>query len=213
LNLNPILKTNSLSFSYTGSEVLSFPDFSISKGEHSLISGNSGTGKTTLLHLMGGLLSISEGDVWVAGTSLSSLSKKALDSFRGKNIGFVFQQAAFIRSLNVVENVESAQYFGKGKVDRERAIGLLEKLGIEKYRNKKTNELSGGERQRLSIARALSVSPEILLADEPTSSLDDSNARKVYELLVSEADANGATLIVVTHDNRLKTEFKNCIEL
>ncbi|MCH2215755.1 MAG: ATP-binding cassette domain-containing protein [Flavobacteriales bacterium] len=211
--MNHILKTLDLKFSYSDNEVLNFPNFSVAKGEHSLISGNSGVGKTTLLHLIGGLLTVSDGEIWVSGLSLSSLSKRELDEFRGKNIGFVFQQPSFIRSLNVQQNIEAAQYFGKGTINKEKAIHLLKKLGLEKYRKRGTYELSGGERQRLAIARALSISPEILLADEPTSSLDDSNAFNVYELLVTEADANGATLIVVTHDNRLKAQFKNCLEL
>lgn len=178
-----------------------------------LISGNSGAGKTTLLHLMGGLISILEGEVWVSGVPLSSLSSQELDRFRGRNIGFVFQQPSFIQSLSVLENIQAAQYFGIGGVDTKEAIRLLNELGIERYRNKKTNELSGGERQRLSIARALSIAPAIILADEPTSSLDNTNAHKVYDLLKSEAEDNNATLIVVTHDDRLKSKFENRVEL
>ncbi|MEM9051651.1 MAG: ATP-binding cassette domain-containing protein, partial [Bacteroidota bacterium] len=172
-----------------------------------------GVGKTTLLHLIGGLLSIPKGEIWISDVALSSLSNQERDTFRGNNIGFVLQQPHFIQSLTVLENVKAAQYFGKNEVNEDEAVRLLNELGIEKYKSKKTNQLSGGERQRLSIARALSISPAIVLADEPTSSLDDFNALKVYELLVKEADANDATLVVVTHDNRLKAKFKNRVEL
>lgn len=208
-----VLKTSELSYRYPEGEGLSFPDFNSRKGEHLLISGKSGVGKTTLLHLLGGLSSVQSGSIWVNNKEMSAMSKSERDAFRGKHIGFIFQQASFIQSLNVLENVLAAQYFGAKKVDRSFAMRLLSELGIENYAKKKTNELSGGERQRLSIARALSTSPDLVLADEPTSSLDDVNAMKVLDLMVSEAEQNGATLVVVTHDNRLKSKFENQVAL
>ncbi|HKK38619.1 MAG TPA: ATP-binding cassette domain-containing protein [Cryomorphaceae bacterium] len=183
------------------------------KGKHLLISGRSGVGKTTLLHLLGGLTSVQSGRIWIEEQEMSSMSKSKRDAFRGKHIGFVFQQASFIQSLNVLDNVLASQYFGAKKVNRDFALSLLAELGIAGYAKKKTNELSGGERQRLAIARALSTSPDVVLADEPTSSLDDANAMKVLDLLVSEAEQNGATLVIVTHDNRLKSKFENQVEL
>lgn len=183
------------------------------KGKHLLISGRSGVGKTTLLHLLGGLTSVQSGRIWIEEQEMSSMSKSKRDAFRGKHIGFVFQQASFIQSLNVLDNVLASQYFGAKKVNHDFALSLLSELGIAGYAKKKTNELSGGERQRLAIARALSTSPDVVLADEPTSSLDDVNAMKVLDLLVSEAEQNGATLVIVTHDNRLKSKFENQVEL
>jgi putative ABC transport system ATP-binding protein len=208
-----VLKTSGLSYSYSSGENLIFPDIALPQGEHLLISGKSGVGKTTLLHLLGGLTSVQSGEIWINNQEMSKLSKGELDAFRGKHIGFVFQQPSFIQSLSVLENVTAAQYFGAKKVNRDFAVRLLSELGIEKYSAKRTNELSGGERQRLAIARALSTSPDVVLADEPTSGLDDVNALNVLDLLVKEAEQNGATLIVVTHDNRIKSQFENQVAL
>lgn len=193
--------------------MISFPDFEVLNNERLLITGNSGTGKTTLLHLLSGLLRVQKGEIAIAGSRLGNMSQQKLDKFRGENIGLVFQQPKFIRALSVIENVLTAQYFGNGKVDSERALFLLSKLGIESMANKQTRHLSGGERQRLAIARALAAKPKILLADEPTSSLDDMNAEAVYNLLATESEENGASLIVVSHDQRLKGHFKNRVEL
>jgi putative ABC transport system ATP-binding protein len=209
----PVLRTNQLEYSYGGSDKLLFPDIVCQRGQHLLISGNSGVGKTTLLHLMGGLLRVQRGKIEVGGQSLSLLGNNSLDLFRGRYIGLVFQQARFVSSLNVIENVIAAQYFGCGKGNRTRALKLLEELGIAHKGKELTNELSGGERQRLSIARALASGAPLVLADEPTSSLDDTNADNVYELLVREANSNGATLVVVTHDARLKNRFQHRVEL
>jgi len=208
-----VLKTSKLTHCYSAGEDLHFPDFATRKGEHLLISGKSGVGKTTLLHLLGGLSSVQSGKIWVKDKEMSAMSKSERDAFRGKHIGFIFQQASFIHSLNVLDNVLAAQYFGAKKIDRAFAMRLLSELGIANYAAKRTNELSGGERQRLAIARALSTSPDLVLADEPTSSLDDVNAMKVLDLLVKEAEKNGATLVVVTHDNRLKSKFENQVAL
>jgi ABC-type lipoprotein export system ATPase subunit len=208
-----VLRTSQLSHRYSSEEKLSFPDLACTKGQHLLISGKSGVGKTTLLHLLGGLSSIQSGKIWIEEQEMSAMSKSERDAFRGKHIGFIFQQASFIQALNVLDNVLASQYFGAKKVDVDFAMRLLAELGIERFAKRKTNELSGGERQRLAIARALSTSPDLVLADEPTSSLDDENALKVLHLLVSEAEKNDATLVIVTHDNRLKSKFENQVEL
>ncbi len=208
-----VLKTIDLSHSYDNERSLTFPDLQCDTGDHLLITGKSGVGKTTLLHLLGGLRSIVNGKVWINGQDISDMDSKKRDSFRGEHIGFVFQQPSFIQSLNVFENVLANQYFGKGKLDKALAERLLGELGLLEYRSKSTNELSGGERQRLAIARALSTQPELVLADEPTSSLDDENAIGVLNLLLEEAENNGATMVVVTHDGRLKSHFKNAVAL
>lgn len=212
-SLSSILCVRGLSYSYENGNTISFPDFDVIKNNRLLITGNSGTGKTTLLHLLSGLLMIQKGEITIADNNLSTLSQSKLDKFRGKNIGLVFQQPKFIGALTVLENVLTAQYFGNGKVDSERALYLLSKLEIESKAYKQTRQLSGGERQRLAIARALASKPQILLADEPTSSLDDKNAAIVYDLLASESIENDATLVVVSHDQRLKSNFENRVEL
>lgn len=210
---NTILSASDLKYSYPNGSEIRFPDFSVKNQDDLLIIGNSGTGKTTLLHLLSGLLKIQNGSVKIGDSNLANLNQGQLDTFRGENIGLVFQQPKFISSINVLENIQAAQFFGFGKVDSKNALNLLNELGIGDKAKKNTNELSGGERQRLAIARALAAKPTLVLADEPTSSLDDDNAAMVYELLHNEAVKNGATLIVVSHDQRLKSKFENIVAL
>jgi len=192
---------------------MSFPEFSCARGGHLLITGNSGKGKTTLLHLLSGLLKVQEGSVEIAGKNLKNFSRAELDRFRGKHIGLVFQQPRFISSLSVIDNILAAQYFGMGKSERKAAFELLKSLGIESKAGNATGELSGGERQRLAIARALASKPAIVMADEPTSSLDDENAERVYSLLSHESAEYNAALVVVSHDSRLKAKFENKVSL
>ncbi len=207
------LETSGLEFSHDGKTDLRFADFACRAGEHWLLLGHSGSGKTTLLHLLGGLLRPSKGSISVAGTDVGRLSGAALDKFRGQKIGIVFQQSHFVRSLTVGENLAVAQKMAGLKADPERIRFLLEKLQIASKINKKPNELSVGEQQRAAIARAVVNRPAIILADEPTSALDDQNAAEVIELLENEAREVGATLLIVTHDGRLKSRFERKIEL
>lgn len=209
----PILKTSQLKYFYPGQPEISFPDFTCASGGHLLITGNSGTGKTTLLHLLSGLLRVQKGDVEIAGKNLSTFSQAELDRFRGRHVGLVFQQPRFISSLSVMDNIAAAQYFGSGSSNRPAALELLKSLGIAGKANKRTGELSGGERQRLAIARALASKPSIVMADEPTSSLDDENAELVYNLLARESADYNAALVVVSHDSRLKEKFENRVSL
>jgi putative ABC transport system ATP-binding protein len=162
---------------------------------------------------MSGLLHVQQGSVEIDGTDLATLNQRDLDRFRGRNIGLVFQQPRFVASLSVIENICAAQFFGHGQSDQKAALSLLEELGIASKAKKMTNHLSGGERQRLAIARAIAARPKIIYADEPTSSLDDVNAISVYNLLVKEAAATGASLVVVTHDQRLNPLFENKVAL
>lgn len=161
-------------------------------------------GKTTCLHLMAGLMQASQGEVHINGTLINGMSQSELDHFRGQHIGVIFQQNHFIASLNVLENVFMSQYLSGVKSDMDFCNELLRRLKIDHKASKKTNNLSQGERQRVSIARALASRPSIILADEPTSALDDTNAHEVYSLLKDQADFLGSSLVIVTHDNRLK---------
>jgi len=192
---------------------LNFPDFEVVSGQHFLILGNSGVGKSTLLHLLSGLIQVKSGSINILETELKDLNQSKLDSFRGRHIGVVFQHPKFVNALSVIENVLIAQLFGKVDQDRSRCESLLDELGLGTKYDSRPSSLSGGEKQRLAIARALACGPEILLCDEPTSGLDDDNAENVYNLLVKEAAANNAILGVVSHDNRLKGKFEKRIEL
>lgn len=207
-----MLITSNISYSYPD-QTLIFPNINCSKGDHTLLLGDSGCGKTTLLQLLCGLRSIQKGDISIDGTSLKNLSYAELDQFRGDKIGLIFQTSHFIRALTVYENLAIAQSLAGQRVDSKKIIKLLDRLNIEGKIKRKCHELSQGEQQRVAIARALINNPAIILADEPTSALDDSNTNAVFELLIEQANEVEATLIVVTHDQRLKDKFINRIEL
>lgn len=208
-----MLATTNLQYSYDGKIQLTFPDIYCAKGEQWLLLGQSGSGKTTLLHLLGGLRKPKSGTVQIANTDLTSLSPSALDQFRGKNVGIVFQKSYFVRALTVKENLALTQKLAGLPVSNSRIQELLDRLNIGHKLHSKTDSLSQGEQQRVAIARALINKPAIILADEPTSALDDHNCEQVIQLLVNQAKAEQATLLIVTHDGRLKDQFSKKIIL
>ena len=208
-----MITTAGLSYQYKSGQLLSFKDLSISKKDHVLIIGRSGCGKTTLLHLLSGLRRPDSGQVVIMDQDISSMEVSKVDRFRGNHIGMIFQVPHFIRSLTVLENLILAQSLAGSNMDRAHCRSLLEELNIGEKADKHTDELSVGEQQRVAIARALVNRPEIIFADEPTSALDDENTEKVIQLLKRQAEHHGATLIVVTHDQRLKDNFKHHIAL
>lgn len=207
-----MIKTESLKFSYDGKKYFDFPDINLDSGENLLIIGNSGIGKTTLLHLLAGILKPESGSINISGTDISKFSDTELDKFRGDNIGIVFQKPHFISSLTINENLKLAKYLSPSKTSGD-AKKILESLNIEDKYQQKPNQLSEGEKQRASIALALINSPNLILADEPTSSLDDFNCDNVIKLLKKQAKDHKAQLIVITHDARLKKHFKNNLNL
>ena len=208
-----MVKINGLTYNYSSEVQLKFPDFSLSKGEQALILGQSGCGKTTLLHLLSGLLKPNSGDVDVENDNISKMSGATLDNFRGANIGIVFQTPHFIEALTVKENLTLTQTLAGKSKDVDKVKRLLVDLGVESKLNSKLNTLSVGEKQRISIARALVNSPALILADEPTSALDDKNCDAVLKLVREQAKKHNSTLLIVTHDNRLKDQFEKRIEL
>ena len=208
-----MIYTENLTFSFNETTHFAFPNIMNNESEALLITGNSGKGKTTLLHLLGGLLRPKSGLISIRDTNISMLSEKELDNFRGKNIGLVLQQSHFVASLNVLENVVLASWLATGKKATDKAKSLLKQLDLEVQLHKLPSNLSVGQQQRVSIARALINEPKLLLADEPTSSLDDENASKVADLLGHLSREYKASLIIVTHDQRLKDKFSNQINL
>jgi putative ABC transport system ATP-binding protein len=208
-----MISTKNLRFSYTKDQEFIFPDLYCEAGSTLLITGDSGKGKTTYLHLLAGLLQPKSGEIIIDNTDLVSLSEKKTDRYRGKNIGVVFQKSYFIAALTVLENLQMASWLATGKKHTKRAKRLLEQLGIENQASKLPSQLSIGQQQRVSIARALMNEPKVLLADEPTSSLDDKNAEKVIDLLTSLSKEYKAALLIVTHDSRIKEKFINKITL
>lgn len=208
-----MINTKNIKFSYLKEQEFIFPDLHCEAGNTLLITGDSGRGKTTYLHILAGLLKPKSGEIQIDTTDVLALSEKETDKFRGKNIGVVFQKSYFIAALTILENLEMASWLATGKKNTDRAKKLLQQLGIENQCPKLPSQLSIGQQQRVSIARALMNEPKVLLADEPTSSLDDKNAEKVIELLTFLSKEYKAALLIVTHDSRIKEKFTNKITL
>ena len=197
-----------LSFQYTSeSDELAFPDWKVQQGEHALILGSSGSGKTTLLHLLAGLLTPKSGNLSVGNQDLATLSGSALDKYRGQNIGLVFQKPHLINALSLEQNLLLAQYMAGLKQDKKRVAEVIDTLGLSHRKDALIHTLSQGEAQRASIARAVLNNPLVILADEPTSSLDDENCDKVLQILQDQARRYQATLVIATHDQRVKDEI------
>lgn len=208
-----MISTSGITFSYSKDQLFHMPDLYCEAGSTILITGDSGKGKTTYLHILAGLLKPKTGEILIDKVNMVALSESKSDKFRGKNIGLVLQKSHFVASLTVIENLEMASWLATGKKNTSRAKELLEKLDIANQANKLPNQLSIGQQQRVSIARALMNGPKVLLADEPTSSLDDKNAEKVIQLLTDLSKEYKAALVIVTHDARIKEKFTNKITM
>lgn len=196
--------------------ILNIPSWSLNKGDHALIHGSSGGGKSTLLSLLSGLFVPNEGKVEVLGQRLDQMTNRQRDHFRATHIGYVFQQFNLIPYLNAIDNLLLASQFSQKKRTSSSNNGrdnkmkkLLDNLNISNYDSQQpTRNLSIGQQQRVAIARALINKPEILIADEPTSSLDDTNKNAFMELLMPMVNANSMTLLFVSHDLSLSHHFE-----
>lgn len=177
-------------------------NFSVDKGEFVAIIGPSGSGKSTLLTIAGGLQSPSSGEIWINGQTLSEKKEKARAKVRFEEIGFILQASNLVPFLTVKKQLELVDKVTKGKNNKS-GLDLLSRLGLDKLIDKYPDELSGGERQRVAIVRALYNDPSIILADEPTASLDTEKAYEVVKILVKEAKEKNKATIMVTHDLRL----------
>lgn len=186
-------------------EVLKNVSLEVAQGEFVAIVGPSGAGKSTFLSIAGGLLSPTEGEIAIGGTTLNNMSGKALTKVRLDKVGFIFQGANLIPYLNVRDQLlVIAELSGeKGSAAKERADKLLQELGLTARQNNYPESLSGGEKQRVAIARALMNDPDIILADEPTASLDANRGHKVVQMIADEVKRKNKAAIMVTHDERV----------
>ncbi|GAB3655695.1 ABC transporter ATP-binding protein [Echinicola sediminis] len=208
-----MITTRAVSFEYNEKNQFEFPDLSVTEGSDLLILGESGIGKTTLLHLIAGLLKPKTGTVEIGGTDISTLTGRQLDLFRGANIGIVFQRPHFIQSLSLEENLEMIQHLAQKPHDPYRIKKVLDELGLLGKLKSSPKQLSQGEQQRAAIALAVVNRPKLILADEPTAALDDKNCHRVIELLKSQTKKSRSSLIIITHDQRLKSEFTASVTL
>ncbi len=215
--MEPLIKIEALTRAYQAGDVevpvLRGIDLTIHPKEYVAIMGRSGAGKSTLMNIIGCLDRPTSGRYILDGCDVASLDDDALSSIRGRTIGFVFQSFHLLRNLSVVENVElPMEYQGVSPAARrERAVGLLERVGLGHRLDHLPAKLSGGARQRVAVARALSNQPRLILADEPTGNLDSSARRKILDLFAELQDETGVTLIMVTHDDAIGQEAGRCV--
>ena len=203
------LRVKNLEFKVANKTILNKKNFSVSKGKHVLISGVSGSGKTTLMNLMSGLLKPTSGFVSFEENDFSKLTEENIDQIRSKNFGFIFQRLHLIKHLTVEQNI----LLGLNKDQSPNIDELLDDIGLKNKHTQLAKNLSFGESQRVAIARGIINSPKVIFADEPTSSLDDRNTKKVLELIFSQAKKNNSTIIISSHDERVKKFFKKIQEI
>ncbi|MBD3591051.1 ABC transporter ATP-binding protein [Bacteroides sp. GM023] len=200
-----MIKLEGITKSFGSLQVLKGIDLEINKGEIVSIVGPSGAGKTTLLQIMGTLDEPDAGTVQIDGTVVSKMKEKELSAFRNKNIGFVFQFHQLLPEFTALENVMIPAFIAgvSSKEANERAVKILEFMGLADRASHKPNELSGGEKQRVAVARALINDPAVILADEPSGSLDTHNKEDLHQLFFDLRDRLGQTFVIVTHDEGL----------
>lgn len=208
-----MIRSKNLTFEYSSSHPLIFPDVHIDKNKHTLLLGESGSGKTTLLHLLGGLSQPKSGNVFINESDIYAMAEEQRDLFRAKNMGFIFQDAHLLKNLTLEENIVLAQFLAKEKQDKLAVREVLDKLQIGNKANSYPSQLSRGQLQRAAIARAVINKPKVLIADEPTAALDDSNTKYAIDLLLEIAENFDATLLIATHDTRIKPYFANTYQL
>ncbi len=208
-----IVEITGLTAGYGGKAVLALDRFNVETGQHTLVLGPSGCGKTTLLNIIAGIALPMSGEVCVNGTRVAALSAGDRDQFRGRHIGFVMQRLHLISALTVEGNLRLAQRLAGVRADDARIRAILGALGISHLHRTWPRQLSQGEAQRVAIARAVVNRPVLILADEPTAALDDGNCQAAIELLFDQAREHGATLLVATHDPRIKSRFAHVREL
>ena len=194
-------------------KALDHVSFTVNKGEFVAIVGPSGSGKSTLMHLLGGVDRPNQGQIIVDGTEITALKEEKLAVFRRRQVGLIYQFHNLIPTLNVVENITLPILMDKRKVNKQRLNELLDLLGLQERREHLPNQLSGGQQQRVAIGRALMNAPAVMLADEPTGSLDSRNGQEIIYLLKESHRKYRQTLIIVTHDESIALQADRIITI
>ena len=203
-----MINTRQLAYQYANGPPIKFDDLDLPQGGVLVLSGASGSGKSTWLALASGLLQASSGSISVAGQLLGRLSKTNSDAWRAKTVGFLPQKLHLSAALSVRGNLELAQWAAGQKPDDTSIRQALAALGVQDLSERKPSQLSGGQAQRVALARAVLLQPQVILADEPTASLDDDSASAALGLLLATAEQLNATLVIATHDSRVKKHLE-----
>jgi len=198
-----MIRSQGLRYAYPDGPTLQFPNVDVPQGTVLLLSGPSGCGKSTWLALVAALMSPTAGQLWVAGEAVHALKKVASDAWRARAIGFLPQKLHLSAAMTVQQNLAMAQWAGGVPSDSGRIAQALQALGVAELADRLPSQLSGGQAQRVALARAVLLQPPVILADEPTASLDDAAAADAVGLLLATAKAQAATLVIATHDARV----------
>lgn len=193
------------------SNIININGFETGKGQQTAISGDSGTGKSTFLNLISGIIRADSGMIEINGTDITKLSESKTDRFRAENIGYIFQTFNLLQGYTALENVMIGMMFS-GSPDKNKSIKALDTVGLSGKINNKPSELSVGEQQRVSVARAIVNSPGLILADEPTANLDSANSKTVISLIKDICSEKNISLLTVTHDPLILEQFESVIE-
>ena len=204
-----MIRTHQLTYSYLSGPAIAFDDLDVAQGGVLLLKGASGSGKSTWLALAAGLLQPSSGEMTIAGQALSQLQATRSDAWRAKTIGFLPQKLHLSAALTVYQNLELAQWAAGQPVDMKAISQALAALGVADLQHRKPQQLSGGQAQRVALARAVLLQPQVILADEPTASLDDDACADALHLLHTTAERLNATLVIATHDARAENYLKS----
>jgi putative ABC transport system ATP-binding protein len=214
-SVQPAIKLNDLRVTYrTGDkpfDALTIPEWTLERGRLVALMGPSGCGKTTLLHVLSGLLSPSRGMVEVCGHRLDGMRESDLDRFRARHIGYIFQSFNLLQGYTALENVLLGISFSERNFGREHAVALLERVGLSERLNHYPSQLSIGEQQRVAVARSLANRPDVILADEPTGSLDPKNSHAVADLIRDVCSEEKCTLVLVSHEADIVSRFEETI--
>ena len=208
-----MIETQQLQFAYGAGQPLVFPDVAVPQGAVVLLSGLSGSGKSTWLALLAALVKPRHGALTVAGQDLRALSGRSADAWRARNIGFLPQKLYLSAALTVQHNLELAFWAAGLPVDRPRVRQVLAQLNVAELAQRLASQVSGGQAQRVALARAVLMQPRLILADEPTASLDDAAAQGAVQMLVHAAKEQNATLVIATHDARVAQAVSACTDV